>query len=52
MFSNYFTLYVYISTPRPIYERDISSRINQYVHCVCMYLTYGEQGKDSEGLFL
>ena len=52
MFSNYFTLYVYISTPWPIFEREISSRINQYVRWVCMCFTFCMQGNDSEGLFI
>ena len=52
IFSNYFTLYVYISMLWLFFERKISSRINQYVCWVCMCLTYGVQGKDSEGLFI
>ena len=50
IFSNY--LYVYISTPWPIFEREIFSIINHYARWICMCLTYGEQGKDSEGLFI
>ena len=48
-YGNDFTLYVNTSTPWPIFEREISSRINQYVPWTCMCLTYGEQGQDREG---
>ena len=52
IFSNYFTLYVYISMLWLYFERKISLRINQYVCWVCTCLTYGVQGKYSEGLFI